>query len=112
MFPNLFKLFRDFQKFQGEMKRIQDELAKEEIVGSSGAGMVEVTLNGKLEAIDVKIEKKLLEGKNLQMLQDLIVAAINDAIKKAKEKAKEKIGEIAGELDLSGFNIPGIFNNA
>ncbi|MCD6574571.1 YbaB/EbfC family nucleoid-associated protein [Candidatus Aerophobetes bacterium] len=94
------------------MKRIQDELAKEEIVGSSGAGMVEVTLNGKLEVIDVKIEKKLLEGKNLQMLQDLIVAAINDAIKKAKEKAKEKIGEIAGELDLSGFNIPGIFNNA
>lgn len=102
MIPNLFKLFKDFQKLQGEMKKIQDDLEKEEVTGSSGAGMVEVTLNGKLEAVDVKIEKTLLENKNLQMLQDLLIAAINDAIKKTQERIKEKMGEVAGELNLSG----------
>ncbi|MBE0479027.1 YbaB/EbfC family nucleoid-associated protein [Candidatus Aerophobetes bacterium] len=110
MIPNVFKLFKDFQRFQGEMKKIQEELAKEEVVGSSGAGMVEVTLNGKLEAVDVKIEKTLLRSKDGQMLQALIVAAINDAIKKAQEKMNEKMGEVMGELNLSGLNIPGLPN--
>ena len=112
MVPNLFKLFKDFQKLQGEIKKIQDTLAKEEVRGSSGAGMVEVTVNGKLEAVDMRIEKKLLEGKNLQMLQDLIVAAINDAMRKAQEKMKEKIGEVSGELGLPGLNIPDMLNSA
>jgi len=111
MISNLFKLFKDFQKFQGEIKKIQDELVKEEITGSSGAGMVEVTINGKLEVVDVKIERKLLEESNLEMLEDLIVAATNDAIKKAQGRMREKIGEIAGELSLSELNIPGMFNN-
>ena len=110
MIPNLFKLFKDFQKFQGEIKKIQDELAKEKVTGSSGAGMVEVTVNGKLETIDIKIEKELLQDKNLQILQDLIVAAINDAIKKAQGMMKEKVGEITGELGLSGLNVPGMLN--
>lgn len=108
MIPNIFKLFKDFQKFQGDIKKIQDELAKEEVIGSSGAGMVEVTLNGKMEVIDVRIEKTLLERKNVQMLQDLVVAAVNDGIKKAQEKMKERMGEIVGDLDLSGLNIPGL----
>lgn len=110
MIPNLFKLFKDFQKFQGEIKKIQDELAKKKVTGSSGAGMVEVTVNGKLETIDIKIEKELLQDKNLQILQDLIVAAINDAIKKAQGMMKEKVGEITGELGLSGLNVPGMLN--
>lgn len=111
MIPNLFKLFKDFQKIQGEMEKIQGELEGEEVTGSSGAGMVEVTLNGKLEAIDVRVEESILKNKNLQMLQDLLVAAINDAIKKAQAKMKERMGEIAGGLDLSGLNIPGISDN-
>ncbi|MCD6407086.1 YbaB/EbfC family nucleoid-associated protein [Candidatus Aerophobetes bacterium] len=110
MIPNFFRLFRDFQKLQGEIKKIQNELAKEKIVGSSGAGMVEVTLNGKLEAVDIKIEKSLLEKENIQMLEDLVIAAINDAIKKAQERIKEKISSVAGELGLSDLNLPGIFN--
>ena len=112
MVPNLFKMLKDFQKLQGEIKKIQDTLAKEEVRGSSGAGMVEVTVNGKLEAVDMRIEKKLLEGKNLQMLQDLIVAAINDAMRKAQEKMKEKIGEVSAELGLPGLNIPDMLNSA
>jgi len=68
--------------------------------------MVEVTLNGKLEAVDIKIEKSLLEKENIQMLEDLIIAAI----KKAQERIKEKISSVAGELGLSDLNLPGIFN--
>lgn len=110
MIPNLFKLLKDFQKFQGEMKKLQEDLASEEVTGSSGAGMVEVVINGKLEVIDVRIERKLLEGKDVQMLQDLIVAAVNDAIKKIQERIGKKFGELTGSLDLPQFDIPGIFN--
>jgi len=110
MIPNLFKFLKDLQKFQGEMKKIQEELACEKVTGSSGAGMVEVVINGKLEVVDIKIEKKLLEGKNIQMLEDLIVAAVNDAIKKIQEKIGEKFGEITGGLGLPQLDIPGIFN--
>lgn len=110
MFPNLFKLFKDFQKFQAEVKRIEEELAKEEVTGSSGGGMVEVTLNGRLEAVDIRIEEGLLETKNLKMLQDLILAAFNNAMGKAQEKFKEKIGKITGGLGFPGINsIPDTF---
>lgn len=112
MVPNLFKLFRDFQKFQGEIKKVQDELIKEEVVGSSGAGMVEVTVNGKLEVVDVKIEKRLLEGKNIKMLQDLIIAAVNDALRKAQDKVKEKFAQVAGDLNFPQLGIPDILNQS
>jgi len=110
MVPNLFKLFKDFQKLQGEIKKIQEELVKEEVTGSSGAGMVEVTVNGKLEVVDVKIEKRLLEGRDMQMLQDLIVAAVNDALRKAQERVREKFTEIAGGLSLPEPGVPDILN--
>lgn len=110
MIPNFLKFFKDLQKFQGEMKKIQEELASEKVTGTSGAGMIEVVMSGKLEVIDIKIEKKLLERKNIQMLQDLIVAAVNDAIKKAQGKIGEKFGEVTGGLGLSQFDIPGMFN--
>lgn len=110
MVPNLLKLFKDFQKLQGEIKKIQEELIKEEVTGSSGAGMVEVTVNGKLEVVDVKIEKRLLEGRDIQMLQDLIVAAVNDALRRAQERVREKFTEIAGGSGLPELGIPDILN--
>ncbi|HDZ49766.1 MAG TPA: YbaB/EbfC family nucleoid-associated protein, partial [Candidatus Aerophobetes bacterium] len=83
------KLLRQFQKMQGDMKKIQKEVAKEEVTGSSGGGMVEVTINGKLEVVDIKIEKKLMEEKDKEMLEDLILAAVNKALLKAQQLAKE-----------------------
>jgi len=61
MIPGLIKLFKNFQKLQGEIKKIQEDLVKEEVIGSSGAGMVEATVNGKLEVVDIKIDKKKLK---------------------------------------------------
>jgi hypothetical protein len=109
MIMDMAKLLRQFQKMQGDIKKIQKEIAKEKVTGSSGGGMVEVTINGKLEVIDIEIEKKLLEEKDVEMLEDLILAAVNKAILKAQQLAKEKMGQLAGGLNIPGMEIPGIF---
>lgn len=109
MIPDVMKLLRQFQKIQGEMKKIQEEIAKEEVTGSSGGGMVEVTINGKFEVVDVRIEKKLLKGDDAQMLEDLILAAVNSAMSKVQELIKERLGQITGGLQLPGMGIPGLF---
>lgn len=109
MIMDMAKLLRQFQKMQGDIKKIQKEIAKEKVTGSSGGGMVEVTINGKLEVIDIEIEKKLMEEKDVEMLEDLILAAVNKAIHKAQQLAKEKMGQLAGGLNIPGMEIPGIF---
>ncbi len=109
MIPDVSKLLRQFQKIQGEMKKVQEELAKEEVTGSSGGGMVEVTINGKFEVVDVRIEKKLLKGDDAEMLEDLILAAVNSAMSKVQELIKERLGQITGGLQLPGMGIPGLF---
>jgi len=109
MIPDVSKLLRQFQKIQGEMKKVQEEMAKEEVTGSSGGGMVEVTINGKFEVVDVRIEKKLLKGDDAEMLEDLILAAVNNAMSKVQELIKERLGQITGGLQLPGMGIPGLF---
>jgi DNA-binding YbaB/EbfC family protein len=109
MIPDVMKLLRQFQKLQGEMKKIQEEVAKEEVTGSSGGGMVEIAINGKFEVVDVRIEKKLLKGDDAQMLEDLILAAVNSAMSKVQELIKERLGQITGGLQLPGMGIPGLF---
>jgi len=109
MIPDVSKLLRQFQKIQGEMKKVQEEIAKEEVTGSSGGGMVEVTINGKFEVVDVRIEKKLLKGDDAEMLEDLILAAVNSAMSKVQELIKDRLGQITGGLQLPGMGIPGLF---
>ena len=109
MIMDMAKLLKQFQKLQGDFKRIQKEIAKEKVTGSSGGGMVEVTINGKLEVVDIKIDRKLLAEKDMEMLEDLILAAVNTAITKAQQLVKEKMGELAGGLNISGMEIPGMF---
>ena len=108
MIMDMAKLLRQFQKMQGDMKKIQKEIAKEEVVGSSGGGMVEVTINGKLEVVDIKIEKKLMEEKDKEMLEDLILAAVNKGLLKAQQLTKERMGRLAGGLNIPGIDIPGM----
>jgi len=109
MIMDMAKLLRQFQKLQGDFKKIQKEIAKEKVVGSSGGGMVEVTINGKLEVVDIKIDRKFLAEKDAEMLEDLILAAVNNAITKAQQLVKEKIGELTGGLNIPGMEMPGIF---
>jgi len=110
MIPNMFKLLKQLQKMQGEMKKVKEEMAKERVTGSSGGGMVEATINGKFELIDVHIEKRLLEGKDVEMLEDLIVSAVNNGISKVQELIKQKATQFTGGLNIPDIGIPGLFN--
>jgi len=106
---DMVKLLKQFQKMQEEAKKVQGELAREEVVGSSGGGMVKVTLNGKFEVVDVKIEKKLLKENDVEMLEELILAAVNDGMKKVQELIKKKVKEFTGGLSIPEIGIPGMF---
>ncbi|MEQ8226972.1 MAG: YbaB/EbfC family nucleoid-associated protein [Rhodospirillales bacterium] len=106
---NLGKMMQQAQEIQAKMARMQDELAEMEVSGSSGAGMVQVTLNGKGEARGVKIDPSLLSGADtdVEVLEDLIVAAINDAKSKAEQEMQSRMQDLTGGLGLPpGFKLP------
>jgi DNA-binding YbaB/EbfC family protein len=93
-------LMRQAQQMQETMKKAQAELAQLEVTGESGAGMVRVTLNGHHEAKKVTIEPKLL-AEDKDMLEDLLVAAVNDAVRKIAARSQEKYSGL-----MSGLNLP------
>lgn len=98
-------LMRQAQQVQENMRRLQDELARAEVVGESGAGMVKVTLTGKHQARRVEIEPAALK-EDKEFLEDLLAAAINDAEQKVEALAREKMAQATGGLNLPpGFNL-------
>ncbi len=109
MIEDVAKLLRQFHAMQGEMKKIQEQIAREEVSGSSGGEMVKVTINGKFEVLDVQLDRKLLEEGNVDMLEGMIVAAMNNGVAKMQELLKEKVKELTGGLNLGELGIPGLF---
>jgi len=100
---NMSDLMKQAQQFQEKLATVQNDLGNIQVSGSAGAGMVTATLNGKGELLDLVIEKALVQPENTQMLQDLVVAAVNDGLSKAKELAKSEMARLTG-----GLNIPGL----
>ena len=96
-------LMQQAQQFQQNLKNLQDELAKKEVTGSAGAGMVSATFNGQCDLIALHMDPELVTPENTQMLQDLLLAAMNDGLRKAKELAKGEMGRLTG-----GLNSPGL----
>jgi hypothetical protein len=96
-------LLKQAQKIQAEMTRVQDELSRKTVEASSGGGMVTVVANGKQEIISVKIDPEVMKLNDIEMLQDLVMAAVNESLKKAQEMIKEEMRKITG-----GLNIPGL----
>lgn len=100
-------LMRQAQQMQANMQKMQDEIARMEITGESGAGMVKVTLNGRHEARAVRIDPSLL-GEDKEMLEDLIAAAITDASQRLEQASREKTAALTSGLPLPpGFKLPG-----
>lgn len=98
-------LMRQAQQMQENMKRLQDELAKAEVTGESGAGLVKVTLSGKHQAHRVQIDPAALK-EDKEFLEDLVAAAINDAEQKVEALAREKMAQATGGLNLPpGLNL-------
>ncbi len=103
-------IMKQAQKMQEKMQKIQDELADLQVEATSGGGMVTVVANGKQEVMEVRIDKQVVDPEDVEMLEDLVVAAVNQAMEKAQELANEEMGKAAGGMlgNLpGGFKMPG-----
>ena len=104
---NLGQMMKQAQQLQARMAEMQEKLAIIEVVGSAGAGLVEVTLNGKSEMRRVKIDPTLLDAGEGAVLEDLIVAAANDARRKVEAAVAERMAELTDGLNLPpGLQLP------
>ena len=103
MAKNMNKLLKQAQKMQAQMMKAQEDMAKKEIEGTAGGGMVKVVLNGGGDLQSVKIDKQVVDPEDIEMLEDLIMAAFNNAQEKIKELSNSTFGSLTG-----GLNIPGM----
>jgi DNA-binding YbaB/EbfC family protein len=97
-------IMKQAQKMKAEMDRIQAEVATRTVEGSAGGGMVTATANGKGELLSVRIDPEIARDEDLEMLQDLVTAAANDALRKARELLSQEVSRLAG-----GLGLPGLF---
>ena len=98
-------LWRQAQQLQERLGAVQQELAARTVEASAGGGMVTAVVNGKLELVQIRIEPSLLEGRDVEMLQDLVVAAVNEAIRAAQKLLADEMGKLTGGL---GIKLPGM----
>ena len=101
---NMNQMIKQAQKMQEEMKAKQEELEQQEFKTTSGGGMVEVTNTGKKEIKDISIKPEIVNPEDIEMLQDMIMAAVNEAIRKVEDISNSEMEKITGAL-----NIPGVF---
>ncbi|PWA12095.1 YbaB/EbfC family nucleoid-associated protein [Pueribacillus theae] len=101
---NMGGMMKQMQKMQKEMMKAQEELKEQKIEGTAGGGAVTVIVNGHKEVLDVQIKEEVVDPEDIDMLQDLVLAATNDALKKADELANKSMGKFT-----QGMNIPGLF---
>ena len=106
--PDLNALMKQAQKLQGDVARIQEELAQMECDGAAGGGLVTATVNGQFEVVRIKIDKSVVDPADVGMLEDLVTAAINAAGTKVRETSKERMSSVMGGMGgLPG--MPGLF---
>jgi DNA-binding YbaB/EbfC family protein len=105
--PNMGNLMKQAQQFQAKMAKMQEELGEKTIEASAGGGMVTVVANGRQEIISINIEAEVIDPDDAEMLQDLILAAVNDALSRAKNMVNEEMGKLTQGLNLP--NVPGLF---
>lgn len=103
---NMQGLMKQAQMMQKKMEEAQEKLAQTEVTGVSGGGMVKVTITGKMTTKKVEIDKSLINPDEIDILEDLIVAACNDAQAKAEEMMNEGLKGVTGGLNLGGLKLP------
>jgi len=102
---NFGKIMKQAQKMQQKMMEVQEELASKTVEASAGGGMVTAVVNGKNELVSLKIEKEVVDPEDIEMLQDLIAAAVNEGIRKAQDMAQEEMAKITGGLNIPGLSL-------
>jgi DNA-binding YbaB/EbfC family protein len=101
---NITEMMKQAKELQEKMSNVQEELAKKTVIGSAGAGMVSAHMNGKGELLDLTIDKAIVKPDEVEMLQDLIVAAVRDGARKAGELGRSEMTKLTG-----GLKVPGLF---
>jgi nucleoid-associated protein EbfC len=103
-------LLKQAQKMQQEMERIQNELAGMKIEGSAGGGMVTAVASGSQELLEIKIDPEVVDPQDVEMLEDLVLAAVNQALENAKARAESEMAKATGGLmpNLGGLKLPGM----
>jgi len=96
-------LMKQAQKLQQEMSRIQEEVKKKTVEASSGGGMVVATANGAMEIVSIRIEKDVVNPDDIEMLQDLVMAAVNEALRRAQQMVAEEMSKVTGGLNIQGL---------
>lgn len=97
------KMMKQAQQLQSKMLKLQEELADKTVETSSGGGMVKVVANGRQQLVSIQIEQEVVDPDDVEMLQDLILAAVNDALTKAQDMVSGEMNKLTG-----GMNIPGL----
>ncbi len=93
-------ILKQAQKVQEEMAKIQEDLAQKKVEATSGGGMVTVEVNGQQEILSIKIDPEVIKPDDREMLEDLILAAVNEGMRKAKDIIKEEMAKVTGGLNL------------
>ncbi len=102
---NMQQMMKQAQKMQDQMKQVQSEMESSQFVGTSGGGAVTVTCNGKYEFISVKLKDEAVGDR--EMLEDLVLAALQDATDKVSDAMEKKMGAVTAGLNIPGLNLPG-----
>lgn len=101
---NMNNLLKQAQKLQKQMEDMKEEIEKRTVEASSGGGAVTAIVTGKKEIVDIKIKKEVVDPDDVEMLQDLIIAALNEALTKASDMMEQEMSKVTG-----GMNVPGLF---
>jgi nucleoid-associated protein EbfC len=100
---NMGSMMKQAQMLQAKMVKLQEELSGRTVETAAGGGMIKVVANGKQQIVSIQIEKEVVDPEDVDMLQDLILAAVNDALAKSQEMVSGEMGKLTG-----GLNIPGL----
>jgi nucleoid-associated protein EbfC len=105
--PDLGGLMEAAQRMQREIQKVQDELGEKRVEASAGGGMVTVVANGRMEIVQIRVEPSVIDPKDAAMLEDLLTAAVNQALSKAKELAQQELAKVTGGMGVPG--MPSLF---
>lgn len=103
-FGNMANIMKQAQAMQAQMAKVQEQAASKTVTGTAGGGMVTVTANGAMDILSIVINPDVVKGGDTEMVQDLVLAATNDALRNAREMMAEQMKAVTG-----GMNVPGLF---
>jgi nucleoid-associated protein EbfC len=105
--PNMQAMMRQVQKMQADMAKAQEDLKSEEVTATAGGGMVSVTVSGDLVVKAIEVKAEAIDPDDPELLQDMVLAAVNEGLRSAQELAAKRMGGLTGGMDLGSLGLPG-----